>query len=155
MRESQRTTHPRYNLLTGLKWTFILLKGSDTFSTTKSTNINIIYIKLTQFKDDNNRRLPWKYYLLRCCGFWEMSETISHTNYFHLSWLLTGTQDISKLGRPQTGTRYFRWQSASVTGDSVPWRFFTHIANSVRTTSDRALLTSSFTPWLGDRISKG
>ena len=29
-----------------------------------------IYTKLTQF-EDNDRKLPWKYYLLRCCSFWE------------------------------------------------------------------------------------
>ena len=39
-----------------------------------------ICIKLTQFEDNHGRMVPFKYYLvMRCCSFWEMSET-SHTN---------------------------------------------------------------------------
>ena len=28
-----------------------------------------IYTKLTQFEDNDSRKLPWKYYLLKCCSF--------------------------------------------------------------------------------------
>ena len=36
-----------------------------------------IYIKLTQFQDSDSRKLPLKYYLLRCCSFWEISKTLN------------------------------------------------------------------------------
>ena len=42
-----------------------------------------IYIKLTIFEDNDSRKLPLKYYLLRCCSFWLMSKT-SHKNNFCL-----------------------------------------------------------------------
>ena len=35
-----------------------------------------IYIKLTLLKDNDSRKLPLKYYLLRCCSFWGMSKTM-------------------------------------------------------------------------------
>ena len=35
-------------------------------------------IKLKQFEDNDNRKIPLKYYLLRCCSCWEMSKTLSH-----------------------------------------------------------------------------
>ena len=35
------------------------------------------YIKLTPFEDNDSRKLPYKYYLMRCCSFREMSKTMS------------------------------------------------------------------------------
>ena len=36
-----------------------------------------IYIKLTWFKDNDDRKFLLKYYWLRCCSFLEVSKTIS------------------------------------------------------------------------------
>ena len=36
-----------------------------------------ICTKLTRFEDYAGRKLPLKYYLIRCCNFYEMSKTMS------------------------------------------------------------------------------
>ena len=41
------------------------------------TNLHILRGLWTQFEDNDSRKLPWKYYLLRCCSFWEMSKTMA------------------------------------------------------------------------------
>ena len=48
----------------------------------KQNTTDEIYIKLTWFKDNDGRKLPFKYYLLRCCSFWEISAKISHPKFF-------------------------------------------------------------------------
>ena len=40
------------------------LKGLDVTFVGQKTQI---YTKITQFEDNDNRKLPWKYYVLRCC----------------------------------------------------------------------------------------
>ena len=66
----------------------ITLKGLCTFFRNK-TQCPQIDTKLTQFEDNDSRKLPVKYYLLRCFRFLEMSKTI-YENYFSmynvLSW---------------------------------------------------------------------
>ena len=52
------------------------LKDSGTFSKCPQ-----IYIKLTGFEDNDSGKLPFKYYLLRCCTFSEMSPTESHKGF--------------------------------------------------------------------------
>ena len=51
------------------------LKGLYTFCRQK-TKCPQIYTKLTQFEDNDSRKLPWKYYVLRCCSFGDMSKTM-------------------------------------------------------------------------------
>ena len=60
------------------------LQGLGSFVIHK-TQCPQIYIKLTLFEDNDGRKLPFKFYLLRCCSFWEISKTKSQT-YFRLSW---------------------------------------------------------------------
>ena len=40
-----------------------------------------MYIKLTGFEDNDSWKLPFKYYLLRLCSFWEMSKNKSQNNF--------------------------------------------------------------------------
>ena len=55
---------------------FAPLKHLGTFS-----KFPQIYTKLTGFEDNGSRKLPFKYYLLNWCSFWEISET-SHKIIF-------------------------------------------------------------------------
>ena len=41
-----------------------------------------IYIKLTHFEDNDSRKLPWKYYFLRCCSFCDKWVKQCHENNF-------------------------------------------------------------------------
>ena len=52
------------------------LKALCTFCWTKTQCLQI-YTKLTPLEDNDSGKLPWKYNLLRCCTFWEMSKTMS------------------------------------------------------------------------------
>ena len=60
------------------------LKDLGTFCNTKQNVHIIIYINLTTFQDNDNVKLTLKYFLLRCCGFWEVRLT-SHKNNVRLS----------------------------------------------------------------------
>ena len=56
-------------------FTFFLLKLKVWGVVRHKTQCPHIFIKLTQFEDTDDRKLPLKYYLLRCCSFREMSKT--------------------------------------------------------------------------------
>ena len=43
------------------------------------------YNKLTRFKDNDDRKLPLKYYLSSCCSFFEKRVKPLHKNYFRMS----------------------------------------------------------------------
>ena len=57
------------------------LKGSGYFFAGHKTQCPQIYIKLTQFEDSDDIKLPLKCYLQRCCSFREMSKR-SNTSCF-------------------------------------------------------------------------
>ena len=54
------------------------------FGTFCNTKHNV-HIKLTLFKDNESKKIHLKYFLLRCCSFWEMSETVSRIRFRQLS----------------------------------------------------------------------
>ena len=63
----------------------ILLKGFGCFLYDTKHKRPQIDIKLTRFKDNDSRKLRFKYYLLRYGSYWEISKTISRKAIFCLS----------------------------------------------------------------------
>ena len=72
-------TYKLFSFLENKKESRLVLKGMYIFLT--KNQCPQIYIKLTQFEDYDGIKLPLKFYLLRCCSFWEMSKS----NNFRLS----------------------------------------------------------------------
>ena len=56
------------------------LKGLGSFCRAQCPQI---YIKLTQFENNGDRKFPLNYYMIKCCSFWELSKT-SHKNNIRL-----------------------------------------------------------------------
>ena len=62
-----------------VKAEMVHLKGLGILFVGHKTGCPQIYIKFTQFEDNDGRKIPLEYYLLRCCSFWETSKK-SETN---------------------------------------------------------------------------
>ena len=58
----------------------MFLKGLDTFCTAQNTNVYIYTLNL-QSKDNDGRKLPLNWYLLRCYGLWEMNNKIPKNTF--------------------------------------------------------------------------